>query len=108
MFFWKYCGRKRMEEMLIATEKYNFMEFPKFKPDCENGTFFKLLVTTEYGHRIVDGEWFGKADDFHFTPEQFYTLECGIDVIKNVIGFCEYSTLDVMTSDDKLLDEMGR
>lgn len=94
--------------MLIATETYNFMEFPKFKPDCENGNMFKLLVAGEYDYRIVHGEWFAKSDKFHFTPEQFYTIECGIQVIKNVVGFCERSTLDVMTSDDKLLDEMGR
>lgn len=95
--------------MLIATETYNFLEFPKFKPDCEDhGEYFKLLISTEYGHRIVHGEWFAKADKFHKTPEQFYTIECGITVIKNVVGFCERSTLDVMTSDDKLLDEMGR
>lgn len=95
--------------MLIATEKYNFLEFPKFKPDCEdNYNLFKLLVSTEVGYRIVDGEWIVKADRFHKIPEQFYTLECGIDVIENVVGFCQQSTLDVMTYDEQILDEMGR
>lgn len=87
--------------MYLVTENYQFIEFPKNKPKCrKNFNLFKLLISTEVGYRIVDGEWFDKVDRFHNIPEQFYTLDCGICVIENVVGFCQHSSLNVVVEEN--------
>lgn len=91
--------------MYKVSNNYDFIEFPKNEPKCsERHNYFHLLVLDEFGYRIVDGEWYEKADRFHKIPKQFYTLECGIDVIENVVGFCERPTLDVQHINDFIFE----